>query len=207
MPNPISAPRVPRGQTGPPCRAALGAKSMPHDRGSALPGRYLPALWSGGLRDGRGDGSCRMNLPSSVKTHLGSGTCLVELLVIASLWNRADAINGSLVIVHQFTQKQGSYPKIGRRRKCFPANPRDCPLPPARVDKLPLQQNLPGVGFILTRKNKTIYNKGCGMRKPCWPSSRLPCWPVCNPSTATPSLPAAQAHEFLALQLGSAQKG
>lgn len=24
----------------------------------------------------------------------------------------------------------------------------------------PPSQNLPGVGFILTRKNKTIYNKG-----------------------------------------------
>ena len=41
-----------------------------------------------------------------------------KLIVIASLWNRAD-INGSLVIASVRKNRGANYPKIGPRRKCF----------------------------------------------------------------------------------------
>ena len=86
-----------------------------HDRPELFQGLLLPFGQAAFATDEAAD--LAHELAVFVKHILGHRHS--KLLVIASLWNRAD-INGSLVIASVRKNRGANYPKIGTRRKCFP---------------------------------------------------------------------------------------
>ena len=87
-----------------------------HDRPELFQGLLLPFGQAAFATDEAAD--LAHELAVFVKHILGLQTP-VELLVIASLWNRADAKWIARYCISSAKQ-EANYPKIGTRRKCFP---------------------------------------------------------------------------------------